>query len=314
METSGKLIKRPKTLIAAAMIVAAGVFGAFQFRLRAPAPPSIDSPPGPWRAEDVGSGVIDTPNAATQPAATPALAGRLEPVGGSSAGGRTQPLIESAAAGKRDRYADIQLDETLLPSHGAFDSSASLPPVDSSHSLAGNGLGSRLADDVEGLSSLHEPIAVHKVVDGDTLVKLAEKYLGRADRYVDLFHYNRDVLRDPNVLPIGSEIRIPPPSALLYPTVPTPSDPLVPLNPAPPVSPTATPRHPGNFQPAAANRNAPPASARPKTYTVQEGDNLVDIARKLYGDGRRYEQLFEANRQKLKTPLDIKPGVELVVP
>jgi nucleoid-associated protein YgaU len=47
---------------------------------------------------------------------------------------------------------------------------------------------------------------------------------------------------------------------------------------------------------------------------VQEGDSLVDIARKFYGDGRRYESLFEANRQVLRTPTNLKPGTVLVVP
>jgi nucleoid-associated protein YgaU len=47
---------------------------------------------------------------------------------------------------------------------------------------------------------------------------------------------------------------------------------------------------------------------------VQVGDNLVDIARKLYGDGRRHEQLFEANRNVLKNPAAIKAGMVLVVP
>jgi nucleoid-associated protein YgaU len=51
-----------------------------------------------------------------------------------------------------------------------------------------------------------------------------------------------------------------------------------------------------------------------RTYTVIAGDNLVDIARKLYGDGRRHEQLFEANRQVLKNPAALKAGMVLLVP
>ena len=60
-----------------------------------------------------------------------------------------------------------------------------------------------------------------------------------------------------------------------------------------------------------------PAASRtvtPRTYTVQPGENLIDIARKLYGDGRRNQALFDANRRVLRTPTDLKPGTVLVVP
>ena len=56
------------------------------------------------------------------------------------------------------------------------------------------------------------PVApsTHLVADGDTLSKLAAQYLGRADRYLEIFEFNRDVLSDPDLLPIGAAIRIPP--------------------------------------------------------------------------------------------------------
>jgi nucleoid-associated protein YgaU len=51
---------------------------------------------------------------------------------------------------------------------------------------------------------------VHRVRDGDTLSKLAERYLGRGDRYLEIFELNRDVLSSPNLLPIGAALKIPP--------------------------------------------------------------------------------------------------------
>jgi len=51
---------------------------------------------------------------------------------------------------------------------------------------------------------------VHKVVDGDTLAALAERYLGSAARAGDIFKANRDVLHDPKLLPIGVELKMPP--------------------------------------------------------------------------------------------------------
>ena len=50
----------------------------------------------------------------------------------------------------------------------------------------------------------------HKIVDGDTLEDLAERYLGSAVRASDIFKANRNVLTDPRLLPIGVELIIPP--------------------------------------------------------------------------------------------------------
>ncbi len=50
----------------------------------------------------------------------------------------------------------------------------------------------------------------HTVVDGDTLQDLARRYLGQADRYLEIYQWNHDVLANPDVLPIGQLLRIPP--------------------------------------------------------------------------------------------------------
>lgn len=54
-------------------------------------------------------------------------------------------------------------------------------------------------------------VRAHKIVDGDTLGALAERYLGSAARCLDIFEANRDRLSSPELLPIGVELRIPPP-------------------------------------------------------------------------------------------------------
>jgi len=59
-------------------------------------------------------------------------------------------------------------------------------------------------------SSPREPMFKHRIVDGDTLSKLASQYLGRADRYLEIYELNRDVLSTPDLLPIGAELKIPP--------------------------------------------------------------------------------------------------------
>ena len=51
--------------------------------------------------------------------------------------------------------------------------------------------------------------AIHVVHNGDTLERLAERYLGDGRRALELFDLNRDVLENPHLLPIGAELRIP---------------------------------------------------------------------------------------------------------
>jgi nucleoid-associated protein YgaU len=52
--------------------------------------------------------------------------------------------------------------------------------------------------------------STHTIVDGDTLASLAERYLGAAGRANEIFQANRDVLSNPDLLPIGVELKLPP--------------------------------------------------------------------------------------------------------
>jgi hypothetical protein len=49
---------------------------------------------------------------------------------------------------------------------------------------------------------------IHTVQDGDTLTKLAARYLGDAARQAEIFDANRSVLTSPDVLPIGAQLVI----------------------------------------------------------------------------------------------------------
>jgi nucleoid-associated protein YgaU len=50
---------------------------------------------------------------------------------------------------------------------------------------------------------------VHVIHNGDTLERLAERYLTDGARALELFDLNRDVLENPHLLPLGVELRIP---------------------------------------------------------------------------------------------------------
>jgi nucleoid-associated protein YgaU len=58
---------------------------------------------------------------------------------------------------------------------------------------------------------------------------------------------------------------------------------------------------------------APPAPAD-KTYTVAAGDSLSKIAKQFYGNANEYMKIFDANKDKLTDPNNIKVGQQLVIP
>jgi nucleoid-associated protein YgaU len=51
-----------------------------------------------------------------------------------------------------------------------------------------------------------------------------------------------------------------------------------------------------------------------RAYTVQSGDSLSKISKQFYGDANQYMKIFQANRDKLNNPNEIKPGQQLVIP
>ena len=66
---------------------------------------------------------------------------------------------------------------------------------------------------LEGQSASRKPVKKHTIHDGDTLESLAVRYLGDAKRAGEILEVNREVLSDPQLLPIGVAIVIPPDAA-----------------------------------------------------------------------------------------------------
>ncbi len=53
---------------------------------------------------------------------------------------------------------------------------------------------------------------------------------------------------------------------------------------------------------------------KPKTYTVAKGDTLWNIAKKNLGNGARYNEIYNLNKDKIKNPNLIYPGQVLTMP
>lgn len=49
-------------------------------------------------------------------------------------------------------------------------------------------------------------------------------------------------------------------------------------------------------------------------YAVVDGDSLWGISKKVYGKGHLWERIFDANRNLLDSPDDVRPGMELFIP
>ena len=47
---------------------------------------------------------------------------------------------------------------------------------------------------------------------------------------------------------------------------------------------------------------------------VKAGDTLGGIARRFYGDARCYDIIMKANRDQVRTPKSLRPGMKLVIP
>ena len=52
----------------------------------------------------------------------------------------------------------------------------------------------------------------------------------------------------------------------------------------------------------------------PPSYTVQPGDTLSVISRKVYGKRNRWRDIYKANRDRMATPESLKPGQVLRIP
>jgi nucleoid-associated protein YgaU len=50
---------------------------------------------------------------------------------------------------------------------------------------------------------------VYTVKPGDTLSKIAQKYLQTPTRYTDIFNLNKDILKNPDNIDVGQKLKIP---------------------------------------------------------------------------------------------------------
>jgi nucleoid-associated protein YgaU len=126
----------------------------------------------------------------------------------------------------------------------------------------------------------------------DSLFAIAQREYGAGALWKRILDANREEIKDPNRLPVGKEIVIPPLEA-----------PEGPRTAATTVRPALSHTTEVTTLPALA-----------RTYTVESGDTLDRIAAKTLGSAQRWRAILEANRDKLADETSIRPGQQLVIP
>ncbi|MFN3165891.1 MAG: LysM peptidoglycan-binding domain-containing protein [Phycisphaeraceae bacterium] len=145
----------------------------------------------------------------------------------------------------------------------------------------------------EATRPIKQRVRLIKVKEGETLSEIAYEYLGAGNKWPQIMAVNSDVLDKPEQLRAGMTLRIP-------------------------AEEQARLVEEANQALAAGGERAPTREAAPgprgRTYTVKSGDSLSLIANKQLGSTERYKDIFEANRDKLKSADDIRVGMVLVLP
>lgn len=176
------MVPRKPKLIAAAAVIATGLLVAWPLRrseeLRPQVAPAIKSPP--VTSTEAASGVDLAAN--TRP-----------PLAATTVGLSGLTLDAPLGAGGG-------LPQAVTVAKPVYDLPASAP------GLRGLPPGEEEATQLDEVESGEQ---IHIVHTGDSLERLAKRYLGDEGRAIELFDHNRQVLENPHLLPIGAELRIP---------------------------------------------------------------------------------------------------------
>lgn len=220
--------------------------------------------------------------------------------------------------------------EFALPSSplaGAYHSALDVPPPPLLESQAAPPLAAPWtahAQPPAAVSAAAVP-ATYRVRDGDDLAGIAARFYGHPAAAAAVWSANRDVIADPGLLPIGAVLRLPPPEALrawgmgaagggIEPASAPAPTPVAGRVAATAVAAAAVPP-PWLGGPGPPAQAPPPATPTgPRIVWVAPGESLASLARRFYGDPAQANRIWEANRDRLRGPELVVPGMELRLP
>lgn len=125
----------------------------------------------------------------------------------------------------------------------------------------------------------------YTVEKGDTLWKIAESQLGSGERWQEIAEANNIPVDNPEV-EVGEVLNIP--GGVLAEVIEQ--------TPTSSVEPTPTPEEEEIIE------EVPETAAEQRTYLVKHGDTLWGIAKEMYGDGARWQEIFNANPLSMYNP------------
>lgn len=140
-------------------------------------------------------------------------------------------------------------------------------------------------------------IATYKVVKGDDLWHIAEKYYKSGYNYVDIMKENK--LAGKGVITAGMELRIPKVEAKKL-TIVEPKKELAISDKGDVVK--------------AEVKAEETKSVTPGEYTTVKGDSYWKIAVRAYGDGYKWTKIYQANKKLFANPNRIFVGAKITVP
>jgi phage tail protein X len=191
-------MRRPRRLLIAVALLAAGTGAALLSRRHADESVPRVSTHAPKSPKTLGPLPLDLPEESTQPAH---LSGKIE--ADVDNGQASKPLSTARAQGGAPSPSPPGLlDDHWRPSMRADSYQPPAPPVMASP-----------PEPPKPKAERKVSFALHRIADGDTLSSLALRYLGSSKRFSVIFEANRDRLQSPDLLPIGTELRIPVPAS-----------------------------------------------------------------------------------------------------
>lgn len=123
-------------------------------------------------------------------------------------------------------------------------------------------------------SSINMAPVRYTVKSGDTLWKIARQFYGNGAMWTKIYADNKTTIKNPNRIYVGQVL-------LIYPSI---GD--------------------GTYI----------TESGAKTYKVKSGDTLWSIAEEMYGKGKRWKKIYEANKGTLSDPNKLYAGQILIIP
>ncbi|MCE9554736.1 MAG: LysM peptidoglycan-binding domain-containing protein [Planctomycetes bacterium] len=131
----------------------------------------------------------------------------------------------------------------------------------------------------------------------DTFWTISERAYGTGSYFKALIRHNSDKHPNPDQLAVGDTVLVPPASELTQ------------------KFPQLCPKPRRGGEAGIRNAAAPMTAAGGRAYEVREGDTLFDIARFELGDGARWIEIYQMNRDQLTDDFHyLKPGSTLMLP